>query len=213
MAFLLKDERDSGRAASPRGGIRKGRYVIEIAAADMSIGLKSVHPALDRRFSVIHTLDYYSNPLLQRTLSTMKRITQAILLYCGLLACCPLWAQISPYTPPSGVPERKAILDALRSSVEKDLKRTVVFKVDHLKVQNGWAFVRGTPTQPGGSPLNYNGTLYEEAIKEGMFDDGISALLQKRRARWRTVTYVIGATDVPYEDWSEKYHAPPAIFK
>lgn len=143
----------------------------------------------------------------------MKRVAQALLFCCSLLVCCPLWAQGSAYTLQSNAPERKAILDTLRSSVEKELKRTVVFKVDHLKVKNGWAFLRGMPVQPGGNPINYNGTPYEEAIKEGMFDDGISALLQKRRAGWRTIIYVIGATDVPYENWSKKYHAPPAIFQ
>jgi hypothetical protein len=25
--------------------------------------------------------------------------------------------------------------------------------------------------------------------------------------------YVIGATDVPFADWAERYHAPPGIFR
>lgn len=143
----------------------------------------------------------------------MKQVTQALLFCCSLLLCCLLWAQEHAYTPQPGNLERKAILDTLRSSVEKKLKRAVSFKVDHLKVQNGWAFLRGMPLQPNGKPVTYKGTPYEEAIEQGMFDDGISALLQKRRDSWHIVVYVIGATDVSYEDWSQKYQAPPAIFQ
>ena len=50
--------------------------------------------------------------------------------------------------------------------------------------------------------MNYQGTPYQEAMTQGMFDDWICALLQKQLGQWRVVTYAIGATDVPYTDWS-----------
>jgi hypothetical protein len=105
-------------------------------------------------------------------------------------------------------------LDALRVPVERELKRPTVFKVDHLKVQNGWAFLRGVPQRPGGKPMDYRGTPYQQAKADGVFDDWICALLRKRPGgRWRVVTYVIGATDVAYEGWDRRYKAPPAIFR
>jgi hypothetical protein len=121
-------------------------------------------------------------------------------------------AQERTHTPGRGNPERKAVLDALRVPVEKRLKRKVVFKVDELKVLDGWAFVRGVPQQPGGKPMDYNGTPYQQQIRDGAFDDGFSALLRSRAGKWSVVTYNIGATDVVWADWAEKHKAPPEIF-
>lgn len=122
-------------------------------------------------------------------------------------------SQGTPVTPKLGSPERKAIADALRVPVEKELGRKVVFKIDHLKILNGWAFLLGQPQQPDGKRMDYRGTPYQEAKKAGAFDDGICALLNKKGDDWRVVVYVIGATDVPYVEWDKEYKAPPEIFK
>jgi hypothetical protein len=122
-------------------------------------------------------------------------------------------AQSAAYTPKPSSIERKQILDALRSPVESELRRAVVFKVDHLKLQSGWAFMRGVPQRPDGKRVDYKGTPYEEAIKEGAFDDWICALLHKEKGKWRVVKYVIGATDVAYEGWDKEFKAPAGIFR
>src|ERR1044072_3902091 len=85
------------------------------------------------------------------------------------------------YTPKQGSSERKALMDALRVPVEKDLNKKVVFKVDHLKVQGDWAFMRGVPQQPNGARMDYRGTAYQQAIKAGFFDDWICALRSEER--------------------------------
>ena len=121
-------------------------------------------------------------------------------------------AETRPYTPERTSPERKAILDALRVPVERKLKQPVVFKVDHLLVQKGWAFMLGVPQKPDGSAVDYTGTVYQEAKDEGAFDDGVVALLRNANGKWRVIRYVIGATDVPYVDWDKKYRAPRGIF-
>lgn len=118
-----------------------------------------------------------------------------------------------PYTPERGSPERKAIIDALRVPIEKQLKQSVIFKIDHLKVQSNWAFLLAQPQQPDGSSINYAGTVYQDAVDAGAFDDGVIGLLRNTNGRWRVVQFVIGATDVPYVDWDKKYRAPKAIFK
>ena len=129
-----------------------------------------------------------------------------------LLFLCQAFAQNQPYTPERGTPERQAITDSLRLPVQKQLKAKVIFKIDHLKVQNGWAFIRGVPQQPNGNAVDYHGTPYQNAIDAGAFDDGIVALLRKRDGKWQVVKFVIGATDVPYTEWAQKYHAPAEIF-
>jgi hypothetical protein len=116
------------------------------------------------------------------------------------------------HVPEKGSVERKAIADALRAPVEKRLKQPVIFKIDHLKVQNNWAFLNGRPQKSDGSAIDYTNTVYQDAVDSGAFDDGIVALLRKVNGKWTVVQYVIGATDVPYVDWDKKYRAPKGIF-
>ncbi|HRD49671.1 MAG: hypothetical protein JNK95_07570 [Candidatus Competibacter sp.] len=123
------------------------------------------------------------------------------------------FAQSRPYTSPPGDPERKVIMDALRTPVERALRKRVIFKVDLLKVQAGWAFMRGAPLRSDSSPMDYRGTPYRQLIDDGMFDDWICALFHWRGGKWEVVQYVIGATDVVYADWSRRFGAPPGIFR
>ena len=60
-------------------------------------------------------------------------------------------SQGEAYTPAPQTAERKAIADALRVPVEKKLKKSVVFKIDHLKVRDGWASYAACPSVPTGS--------------------------------------------------------------
>lgn len=122
------------------------------------------------------------------------------------------WAQ-EAHTPAPGSAERKAVADALRAPVERELRQKVVFKLDHLKVSGEWAFLRGVPQRPGGGKIDYSATPYRQRIADGVFDDWICALLRKRAGKWQVVKYVIGATDVVYEGWDEEYHAPSVIFQ
>ena len=116
-------------------------------------------------------------------------------------------------TPAPGSAERKAIAEALRAPVGKELKQKVVFKIDHLKASGDWAFLRGVPQRPGGGRVDYSATTYRQRIEDGVFDDWICALLRKKAGKWQVVKYVIGATDVVYEGWDAEYKAPAAIFR
>jgi hypothetical protein len=104
-------------------------------------------------------------------------------------------------------------MDAMRVPIRKVLKKDVIFKIDELKVMNGWAFVRGVPKNPDGSAMDYSGTVYQASKNEGAFDDWFCALLRKRGDRWQVIKYSIGATDVVYDGWDQEFHAPSAIFK
>ena len=132
-----------------------------------------------------------------------------LLMTCGMGAM----AQEKAASPKAGDPIRKMLFQTMRPAFEKDLKQKVIFQVGQLKVQRGWAFLVGRPRQPNGKPVNYKRTAYQEAIANGAFDDGYSALLHKINGKWKLVTYNIGATDVVWEPWAKQYHAPPAIFK
>lgn len=116
------------------------------------------------------------------------------------------------YTPAKGSAERAAILSALRLPVEKELKQKIIFSIEHFNVQGNWGFLDGAPQNTGGGKPNYRGTVYQNAIDAGMFDNNLFALLKKTKGKWKVVTYAIGCTDVCYMTWPEDYKAPKAIF-
>lgn len=117
------------------------------------------------------------------------------------------------YTPEKDSAERKAILNALRVSVEKELKQKISFKVDKFNVAGAWAFLSGEPLNAkGDGKPNYRRTIYQRAIDEDMFDNNFFAVLKKSGKQWTVVTYAIGCTDVCYSTWADDYKAPKAIF-
>src|SRR5215218_10869825 len=83
------------------------------------------------------------------------------------------------YTPEKGSAERKAILDALRIPVERDLKQRVVFNTDNFKVSRNWAFVSGSPHTPDGGRPNYSTTKFAAAVESGAFDNNFFGLLKR----------------------------------
>ena len=129
-----------------------------------------------------------------------------------LLAAASVASAQSAYTPEKGSPERKAILDALRIPVERDLKQKVVFVADNFKVQGNFAFVSGTPRNSGGEDPDYARTKYADQVDSGAFDNNFFALLKKTAGKWRVTNYAIGCTDVCYADWWRRYKAPKAVF-
>ena len=118
----------------------------------------------------------------------------------------------SAYTPGKGSPERKAILDALRIPVERDLKQKVVFVAENFKVQGNWAYVDGVPQGVKGAALDYSRTRYADQVESGAFDNNFFALLKKTGGKWKITKYAIGCTDVCYLDWWRIHKAPKSIF-
>lgn len=118
--------------------------------------------------------------------------------------------------PAPGTAERKAILDGLRPAVERDLHQKVVFEVQTLNVQDGFAFLDGIPRTASGGNIDYSRTRYAAELEEGILDGGddanIFALLKLNGAKWKLLTFVIGPTDVAYADWWRRFRAPKAIF-
>lgn len=144
----------------------------------------------------------------------MRRGCLCFFIILALLHSSAALAQNRPYTPAAESAERRAIIDALRVPVQRELRQRVIFRVTRIRVQNGWTFLVGTPLQPSGDAIDYRRTRYQRAIDEGMFDGStIYALLRRRGNRWRVITHVIGPTDVAYATWSQDYGAPAAIFE
>lgn len=139
-------------------------------------------------------------------------LRKILLLSAFTIALSAAAAAQAAHTPDKGSAERKAILNALRIPVEKDLKQKVVFVANDFKVAGNWAFIGGEPQSADGGEPNYRGTRYQEAKDEGIFDNNFFALLRKVSGKWRVVTYAIGCTDVCYLDWPRKHKAPKSVF-
>lgn len=77
----------------------------------------------------------------------------------------------SAHTPARGSAERKAIMDALRAHRRQFDAQPVIFVVQHLRVQRGWAWATVAPQSPDGR------SRYEEE----------SSLLRLRAGRWAVV--------------------------
>lgn len=123
--------------------------------------------------------------------------------FCPALLVPPVHAAPRTYQPKPGSSERKAILDALRKPISKDLKKQIIFKVHHLKVCNGWAWAMVSALKPDGS-----------ALGEDDFWGSAQGLLRKKGNRWQVLVSGI-ATDVTVlEEAQKKYpSAPRSIFK
>ena len=116
------------------------------------------------------------------------------------------------HTPPAGSVERKAIMDVLRVPCEQDLGRKVIFRVDHLRVANDWAFARVVPMQPDGKEIDYSRTKYAEVHAEGAFDAEGEALMRRVNGNWKVLEWRFGATDTEVDLWLEKHRFPRAIW-
>lgn len=97
-------------------------------------------------------------------------------------------ASETAYTPPSGSPLRKAILDSLRREVLQTYGLQVVFVVDSLLVKDGWAWLDTRPQSQDGT------SNYED----------ISALLHKDNGSWKVIE--IPCTEVENPDCLDDEH-------
>ena len=114
-------------------------------------------------------------------------------------------------TPKSGSAERKAILDAIRPRIERDLKLKVKFEVHHMKVSSGFAFVMAQPILTNGKRIDWRKTKYAQAYKDGYFGQTALALLKKSGKSWRVLEYEFGGSHMPAVEWVRDHHAPKSI--
>ncbi len=132
-----------------------------------------------------------------------------------LFLVVPFPSAAAPLTRPApGSTARRAILDTLRPTAEREARQKgLVFRVHQIAAQEPWAFVYAEVQRADGHRIDWSRTRYAEAHRAGAFDPGIGALLKRRGKRWRIVQYTFGATDVPWVDWDRRYGAPRAIFR
>lgn len=123
--------------------------------------------------------------------------------FCPAIHAPTVVAAPRTYEPKPGSAERKAIMDALRKPISKQLKKKVIFQVHHLKVCNGWAWTMVTALRPDGTRLTQD-DLWGEA----------QGLLRKEGKTWRVLVAGI-ATDTSIMDEARKKYpkAPRSIYE
>ena len=135
-----------------------------------------------------------------------------LVLFCLFFACAAALAQ-SVRTPAPGSAERAAIMDALRAPAKKDFGRTVIFKVERLRVAGDWAYARVSPTLPDGGEIDYSKTKYRDQVEAGAFDPQGEALLRREDDEWKVLEWAFGGTDVASAEWGDKYRCPKALLE
>jgi hypothetical protein len=127
-------------------------------------------------------------------------------LYSLLLLAATTASPQDAVTPGPGTPERQAILDAARIKVAADLayRGDLVFRVEHLKVYQGWALLRGEPVTTAGAQLHMN-------CREA--DEMTAVLLRLTDGVWKVERGgTTCANDAVWIGWQEEPGAPSQIF-
>lgn len=135
-----------------------------------------------------------------------------MLLVAGVASTVASPAQAEISTPPPGSSQRREIVDAFRPRIEAEVGPPVVFVVSVLRVSGNWAFVQATPRRPGGVDIDWKRTKFREAFEKDFMSDIVMGLLKYDGGKWSLVEYVIGPTDVFWENWQQKYRLPRQLF-
>ena len=111
-----------------------------------------------------------------------------------------------------GAPERTAILDVVRASVQRRLGIKVIFQVERLAVFGDWAFAGLRPRTDKGGRIDYRRTLYAKNFDPEQDSDTVHVLLRRQGAAWAIVEEAFLPTDVVWEEWEKKYKLPRQLF-
>jgi len=116
-------------------------------------------------------------------------------------------------TPRVGSAERAAILNALRSRYEDLFGRSIVFKVETLRVAAGFAFVVVHPKRPNGAPIEKS--KWKKALGGECFQDPLGATheywLKKASNGWEIGVKNDMCADDSISDQGDLIGAPPQL--
>jgi hypothetical protein len=134
-----------------------------------------------------------------------RAILAAALVLALVVAAVPVRAQVDGNAPAmAGSAQRRAILDALRPTVARELRSPVEFVVLRLTVENGWAALIVHPQRPGGGVIDGSHLPYFED-RDGL---DIYAIMRFSEGRWQLRDHVIGPTDIW---WCGMYGLPTSL--
>lgn len=145
---------------------------------------------------------------------TARSLFQAIR-HRGLLSTLFLVASMSPtYAQQHDISpaERETVLQVARSTAEQDIGKPLQLQAQSVNVVDGWAFVYARMLDDKGHPIDYAGTQYAEAAREGGKSDVFVALLRKQDGHWRMREHATGPTDAAWLGWTTQ-DAPQQVYQ
>jgi len=101
----------------------------------------------------------------------------------------------APREPPAGSAERKQLADDLRTPMQEQIGKPILFRFKHLRLEGDWAYAVWIPLQPNGRPFDWAGTRWAEPFPP----EDACTLLRREGGTWRPVHAVIGPTDATCE--------------
>ncbi len=119
-------------------------------------------------------------------------------------------AGAAPVTPKKGSKEFREIMAAVNDPIEDAVHQPVTFRINHIRMENDWAFVDAMPLTKAGKRINYAGTMFEDWVDEA--DEVLWVLLRYKRGRWYIVEKEYFTTEATWADWPQYFRAPLGIF-
>jgi hypothetical protein len=109
--------------------------------------------------------------------------------------------------------EGRAAVQAAQAVATQALNQPIVAVPDAVKLVGTWAFVVAQMQTPQGKPVDYSGTRWAQAAKQGAVSQLMVVLLRRAQdGSWRMVDHRIGPTDVAWSDWAAQHGAPATLF-
>lgn len=121
-------------------------------------------------------------------------------------------ARADLYTPPVGSAERRAIMDAARVPIQREIGRPLVFVVDVLNSDGTWAYLQAVPHNHDGTPMDWSQTMLARDWANGWMSDIAMVLLRRDGKGWQVEDWVMGPTDVYWLTWADQYGFPERFF-
>ena len=125
----------------------------------------------------------------------------------------PKVSRADVFTPRVGSVERAAILNALRPRYEDLFGRSIVFKIETLRVAVGFAFVVVHPQRPSGAPIEKS--KWKKALAAECFQDPIGATheywMKKESNDWKIGVKNDMCADDSISDQGDLIGAPPQL--
>ena len=119
-------------------------------------------------------------------------------------------ASAAPVVPAKDSKELREIMAAVSDPVEDAVHQPVQFRINHIMMEKGWAFVDALPLTRQGKRINYAGTMFEEWVEEA--DEVLWVLLRYKRGRWYIVEKEFFTVEATWIDWPRYFRAPRGIF-
>ena len=132
----------------------------------------------------------------------------------------PLGLSIMPAAGAGAPSVHKADDDAITAIAIQAAAQSLKLDAEQLKLapeniryDGDWAFMQARLRDAADKRFDYAGTALHKAAQAGAMSDLCVALLRRDGQAWKLIDIAVGPSDVAWEDWAGRHHAPEVLFK